>query len=185
MLYLLYCILKIVVTQQPCDEGVSPQAIKDEEELERLAALQSRDSLIRGLGVSEQLQAILDTDSAQTDIRAPSVASQYSTAISKPLLYTSQSYHPDSGIDTSTSVSSLPTEQCYTTDSRISILGPTPLNSLSGASYLQLGYSSHHRSRKRQQGLSRPPHTHVQSPTPSIKSLTAAYNRPPSAYGSR
>lgn len=38
-------------------EGVSPLAIMEEEELERLAGLQLRDSLVRGLKVSEQFQA--------------------------------------------------------------------------------------------------------------------------------
>lgn len=41
----------------PYGEGVSPLAIREEEELERLAGLRLRDSLVRGLMVSDQLQA--------------------------------------------------------------------------------------------------------------------------------
>ena len=43
----------------PYGEGVAPLSIREEEELERLAGLQLRDSLVRGLRVSEQLQASL------------------------------------------------------------------------------------------------------------------------------
>lgn len=43
----------------PYGTGVSPQAIREDEELERLAGMQLRDSLVRGLGVTEQLQASL------------------------------------------------------------------------------------------------------------------------------
>lgn len=46
-------------TLVPYGEGVAPLSIRDEEELERLAGLQLRDSLVRGLRVSEQLQASL------------------------------------------------------------------------------------------------------------------------------
>ncbi len=60
-------------------DGITPLAIRDEEELERLAGLQLRDSLVRGLGVSEHLQASLkggvcpaysasSVDSAKSDL---------------------------------------------------------------------------------------------------------------------
>lgn len=45
----------------PYGEGVTPQIIREEDELERLAGMQLRDSLVRGLGVSDQLQASLNT----------------------------------------------------------------------------------------------------------------------------
>ena len=39
----------------------SPQNISEEEELQRLAGLQIRESLIRGMGVSEQLRTMLES----------------------------------------------------------------------------------------------------------------------------
>ena len=38
-----------------------PEAIHDEEELERLAGLQLRDNLVRGMGVSEQVRVVLES----------------------------------------------------------------------------------------------------------------------------
>lgn len=43
----------------PYGEGISPQTIREEDELERLAGMQLRDSLVRGLGLSDQLQVTL------------------------------------------------------------------------------------------------------------------------------
>ena len=55
----------------PYGEGVSPQVIRDEEELQRLAGLQLRDNLVRGLGVSEQLQVALETSERPGSSAAP------------------------------------------------------------------------------------------------------------------
>ena len=165
---------------------MSPQAIRDEEELERLAGLQLRDSLVRGLGVSEQLQAVLDTDPTPSTTRAPSALSIKDSTTSNPLFYTSHIYHQDSGIDDSLSGASSSTEQCYSTylaDSASNLFATTPLSSLPGSRY-QLGHLSNppaHGLTKRYQGQSRP----AQNTTASVKSLSAAYNRPACAFGNR
>lgn len=41
--------------------GPIPQNIEDEEELERLAGLQLRDSIVRGMGVSEHFRTMLES----------------------------------------------------------------------------------------------------------------------------
>ena len=43
------------------DSPVCPQNINDEEELQRLASLQVRETIIRGMGMSEQLRTMLES----------------------------------------------------------------------------------------------------------------------------
>lgn len=180
----------------PCGDGVTPQYIKDEEELERLASLQLRDSLVRGLGVSEQLQAVLDSETTPNDTRAPSVISRESSAAPKSLFFTNTVYHHrDSGIDISTSGSSLPVDHQYTVDSRnLSSTTATQLHTLPGAPYHHLNYSNSKTNSTsnhyllpstRPQGCNHGLGNNPQHHTTSVKSLTAAYNRPPCAFGNR
>ena len=79
----------------PCSERVVPQSFTDEEELERLAGLQQRDSLVRGLGVSEQLQSMISSESKPSS-RAPSAlpleSSHNSTAPFSAGYFTEQLY---------------------------------------------------------------------------------------------
>ena len=173
-----------------------PQYIKDEEELERLASLQLRDSLVRGLGVSEQLQAALDSETTPNDTRAPSVISRESSAAPKSLFFTNSFYHHrDSCIDMSTSGSSLPTDHQYTVGSHsTSSTTATQPHTLPGAPHYHPNYnnskttstSSHYLlPSKRSQGCNHQLGNNPQHCTTSVKSLSAAYNRPSCAFGNR
>lgn len=129
---------------------------------------------MRGLGVSEQIQAVLDMDPTPSPTRAPSVV---------PPLFSSHhsSFQPDSGIDVTTSGASIPTEGSYPAES--GLLNFTSLNSLPGSSYFQLGSSSskasYHSLLKRQslQGKYSYP--------ASARSPSATYVRPVCAQGNR
>ncbi len=174
----------------PCGDGVAPQSIREEDELERLAGLQLRDSLVRGMGVSEQLQAVLASGTAATsyDTRELSIISRGSSVVSKSVFYSSHSYPHDSGIEESTSGVSLPPDGCYGTESSHSLLSSTPLHCLPGSNYFQLDNTCNSKvsysgllKRHYKQGI---PGQHSSSATPT-KSLTAAYNRPSCAFGNR
>ena len=98
----------------PLSEGVSPQKIRDDEELQRLAGLQLRDSLVRGLGVSEQLQSILDDrDSERADTAMSTRPQSTNSNPAKSLFFTNTVFH-DSGVGTSLSHSSFPSEHSHT-----------------------------------------------------------------------
>ena len=169
---------------------MAPQSIRDEDELERLAGLQLRDSLVRGMGVSEQLKAVLEYDAAAItyNTREPLIISRGSSAVSKAILYSNHSYPHDSGIEDSVSGVSLPPDHdsSYVPESSHSLLGSTLLNSLPGSNYFQpdqnskLSYSGLLKRHYRQSIHA----AHHSSSTPT-KSLTAAYNRPSCAFGNR
>ena len=118
----------------PYGEGISPLRISDEEELERLAGLHLRDSLVRGLGVSEQLQVSLDQmSSSRPPSEMPSAPVPQLHPQAGPMFFTHIVHNEcsDSGVDESHSNSSLYSESnlllsvTNSTDS-------TPLHSLPG-----------------------------------------------------
>ena len=49
----------------------SPQTINDEEELERIAGLQLRESIVRSMGVSEHLRTMLESHSYESQTPRP------------------------------------------------------------------------------------------------------------------
>ena len=118
----------------PYGEGVSPQVIRDEEELQRLAGLQLRDNLVRGLGVSEQLQVALETSERPGSSAAPA----------QPQFFTHTVYH-DSGVDVSYRRTSLPPDQGSHPPPDPHTTLTTPLHTLPGSTRL-LPIRSHIRS---------------------------------------
>ena len=138
----------------PYGEGICPLHISEEEELERLAGLQLRDSLVRGLGVGEHLQVSLDQMTTPSAIRPPSsmcpctnaTNNNYYDSDDRPAMQHQQAapsaffthvvYRDriDSDIDTSQSGSSLPTETENTVVTSVTnSTDSTPLHSLPGA----------------------------------------------------
>lgn len=81
----------------PYGEGVSPQVIRDDEELERLAGMQLRDSLVRGLGVSNQLHASLRIGSGHVARSISYTDMPTHHAPPKPTLFTSRFQHQAPG----------------------------------------------------------------------------------------
>ncbi len=96
--------------------------IRDEEELERLAGLQLRDSLVRSLGVSEQLHAVVDTATTASDSDASRALSRSHTHGPRPVstasvagtrpgsVFLMHTVYHDSGVGSSFSQSFLPAE---------------------------------------------------------------------------
>ena len=74
-----------------------PEPIRDDEELERLAAMQLRDSLVRGLGVSEHLHASLKDESTQRITTPSSVLRSTSFNRSAQSNFFSHIFHPTHG----------------------------------------------------------------------------------------
>ena len=194
----------------PYGEGICPLHISEEEELERLAGLQLRDSLVRGLGVGEHLQVSLDqmtTPSAtrppssmcpctnyDNDDDRPSTATQHQQA-APPAFFTHVVYqdHSDSDIDASQSGSSLPTENTAIT-SVTNSTDSTPLHSLPGAGpgrpperggpgiHSNSHHLLHHHHANRSHSYSLGSGSPAQYA--SVNSLSAAYHRPTYAFGS-
>ena len=181
----------------PYGEGISPLRISDEEELERLAGLQLRDSLVRGLGVSEQLQISLDQmSSSRPPSTMPSDPAPRPHPQAGPMFFTHVVHNKqnDSGVDESHSSSSLPSESnvlmSVTNSTDCTPLhclpgvrpkagheaGPGPSGKPGGitSQNLQAGKRSH--SYSLGYGYA-PQHT-------SMNSLSAAYHRPTYAFGS-
>lgn len=138
----------------PYGEGICPLHISEEEELERLAGLQLRDSLVRGLGVGEHLQVSLDQMTTPSATRPPSSmcpctnatnyyydsddrpAMQHQQAAAPSAFFTHVVYrdHIDPDINASQSGSSLPNETENTVITSVTnSTDSTPLHSLPGA----------------------------------------------------
>ncbi len=144
----------------PYGADVAPLVIRDEEELERLAGLQLRDNLIRGLGVSEHLHAIIDTGAGDSDpsravsrFQAHRPDSSASMAGTRPTsVFVTHTHYHDSGVRTSYSHSSLPPEHPipFITDT-------TPHHALPGHTHMRLSAQSLGRTPG---GLANPATTH-------------------------
>lgn len=173
----------------PYGEGISPLHISDEEELERLAGLQLRDSLVRGLGVGEQIQVSLDQLSTS---RPPSTlipsSSTTQSANPPPMFFTHVVHRDrsDSGVGVSHSSSSLPSENNILSSVTNSV-DSSPLHSLPGAGPRAVGRGSHATTTHHLLRPTRRSHSHSsgcgQQPAP-VNSLSAAYHRPTYAFGS-
>lgn len=91
----------------PYGVEVSPQTIREEEELERLAGLQWRDSLVRGLGISEQLSALLNSGNREKHCVSRN-APQQPDSDSKALFFTHTVFHDSSHTHSSEQANPLP-----------------------------------------------------------------------------
>ena len=68
-----------------------PEAITDEEEVERLASLQLRDRLLRGLGMFDQIQQLLQKNGPPTPdpTQQSTEANQHNSGVGKSLSHAS------------------------------------------------------------------------------------------------
>ena len=172
----------------PYGEGISPLLISDEEELERLASLQLRDSLVRGLGVSEQLQVTLEQTGSTS--RPPSTM-----APPPPPMFFTHVVRRDLREDSTAGVAASHSSSSLLSDNNIltsvtNSTETTPQHSLPGAGppnvARQLGGGVHSKSqnlfRLNRQSNS---YSYGSGQTQaSVNSLSAAYHRPPYAFGS-
>ena len=111
----------------PYGTGVSPQRIRDDEELERLTGMQLRDSLVRSLGVSEQLQVALSLEDEAAESRPGTGLS----APQKPLPLFPLTGDSGGGV----THSYLSTHSERLAPSQPPTLDSTPLHSLPGAAH--------------------------------------------------
>ena len=191
----------------PCGEGISPVHISEKEELERLAGLELRDSLVRGLGVGEHLHVSLDQKTTPSTTRPPSSSTCPRTCDdNEERLTTGQQQAPtffthvviqdriNSDMAASQSASSLPNENTVIT-SVTNSTESTPLHSLPGAeqgvgherspaperNWIQShSFSTLHSSRRSHSyGLESGSYAHA------VNNLSTAYHRPTCASGSK